>query len=161
MNATREGRLAVASTIGVLGIAAAFALASYRVPAWGLVVLGVGAIDVYLVWMAYRSDLQRRNRHSADGFSDGDWVEVDCRGCGKFNRVPARRLRDRPICGRCKTRLMPGRRIVLCRSKQVEGRLNKELDALWSDEDLLWRHLADHFKKDDRAGGGDRRRMVN
>lgn len=78
-------------------------------------------------------------------FSDlGYSVEVDCRGCGQFNRVPSHRLRDRPKCGRCKARLMPRRRVVLCRVRPMDGTLRAELDAVWTDEDRLWQSLADH-----------------
>jgi Zn finger protein HypA/HybF involved in hydrogenase expression len=60
-------------------------------------------------------DRRRRQRVTEDeAFSDpGVSVEVDCRACGQFNRVRAHRLRDHPKCGRCKARLMPGKRVVL------------------------------------------------
>jgi thioredoxin 2 len=35
-----------------------------------------------------------------------DALEVRCRSCGQRNRVPRARLRDQPICGRCKRRLV-------------------------------------------------------
>lgn len=89
---------------------------------------------------------QRDRRHVGDeAFSpSGVSVEVDCRGCGQFNRVASRRLRDRPMCGRCKAKLMPGKRIVLCRVSPMDERQRSELDALWTDEDRLWQRLADH-----------------
>jgi hypothetical protein len=99
-------------------------------------------------------DRRRRRRRRADteSFSDpGVSVEVDCRGCGQFNRVPSHRLRDRPKCGRCKARLMPGKRVVLCRVSPMEGRLRAELNALWTDEDRLWQSLADHVAIDSKA----------
>ncbi|SHK39156.1 thioredoxin [Desulfatibacillum alkenivorans DSM 16219] len=34
-------------------------------------------------------------------------VIISCSSCGAKNRVPASRLEDRPVCGKCKTRL-PG-----------------------------------------------------
>ncbi len=86
------------------------------------------------------------------GSSDlGYAVEVDCRACGQFNRVPSHRLRDRPSCGRCKARLMPGKRVVLCRVSPMEGLLRTELDALWRDEDRLWQCLADHVAIEAKA----------
>jgi hypothetical protein len=97
---------------------------------------------------------------SAPGFS----VEVDCRACGQFNRVPSHRLRDRPRCGRCKARLMPGRRIVLCRVRDMDGMLRAELDALWRDEDRLWQCLADHVAIQGKAQAearGEQPRVVN
>ena len=101
-------------------------------------------------WGVIRS---RDRRVAADDvFSDpGYSVEVDCRGCGQFNRVPSHRLRDRPKCGRCKVRLMPKRRIVLCRVRQMDGLLRAEMDAVWTDEDRLWQSLADHVALDTKA----------
>lgn len=97
--------------------------------------------------------LDRRRRRGLDeAFSDpGVSVEVDCRGCGQFNRVPSHRLRDRPKCGRCKTRLMPGKRVVLCRVTPMDRRLSAELNAVWKDEDRLWQSLADHVAIDTKA----------
>jgi hypothetical protein len=91
----------------------------------------------------------QRSAEAADGFSDpGYTIELDCRACGQFNRVPSHRLRDKPKCGRCKARLMPGRRLVLCRLSRLDGALDKELDAVWRDEDRLWQSLADHVAID-------------
>lgn len=97
--------------------------------------------------------LDRRRRRGVDeAFSDpGVSVEVDCRGCGQFNRVPGHRLRDHPKCGRCKAKLMPGKRVVLCRVSPMEGRLRAELNAVWTDEDRLWQSLADHVAIDSKA----------
>ena len=98
--------------------------------------------------------IRRRDRRPVDddAFSDpGYSVEVDCRGCGQFNRVPGHRLRDRPKCGRCKARLMPKRRVVLCRVRPMDAALHKELDAVWTDEDQLWQSLADHVAFDTKA----------
>lgn len=102
---------------------------------------------------ALRRWLDRRRRRGIDeAFSDpGVSVEVDCRGCGQFNRVPSHRLRDRPKCGRCKAKLMPGKRVVLCRVSPMEGRLRAELNAVWTDEDRLWQSLADHVAIDSKA----------
>ena len=93
-----------------------------------------------------------RRRFDDDAFSDpGYSVEVDCRGCGQFNRVPGHRLRDRPKCGRCKARLMPKRRVVLCRVRPMDEALHKELNAVWTDEDRLWQSLADHVAIDTKT----------
>jgi len=40
-------------------------------------------------------------------------VIVDCLKCHKHNRVPYARLLKRPICGGCKDRLLPYRKITL------------------------------------------------
>lgn len=88
----------------------------------------------------------RRCRDKAEAMFSGLGysVEVDCRGCGKVNRVPGHRLRDHPKCGRCKARLMPQKKIVLCHVRMMEGSLRSELDAVWDDEEKLWQALADH-----------------
>lgn len=102
---------------------------------------------------ALRRWVDRRRRRGLDeAFSSpGVSVEVDCRGCGQFNRVPGHRLRDHPKCGRCKARLMPGKRVVLCRVSPMDRTLSRELDAVWKDEDRLWQSLADHVALDNKA----------
>ena len=40
-------------------------------------------------------------------------VFVVCPGCDAVNRVPADRLGNRPVCGRCRARLFPGRPVEL------------------------------------------------
>jgi hypothetical protein len=151
--------IAIGTFLAVGGVV--LALLPFTLPAWvGIpIALSVGALALYWIWTDYRSRLDRRARRRADGFSEGASVEVDCRLCGQFNRVPAARLRDRPICGRCKTRLMPGKRVVLCRTSPIAGSLRGELNALWSDEDRLWGCLADHLVLKRRADE-DRRRSV-
>lgn len=97
-------------------------------------------------------DRRRRRRSVDEAFSDpGVSIEVDCRDCGQFNRVPSHRLRDRPKCGRCKARLMPGKRVVLCRVRPMDASLRSELDAVWTDEDRLWQSLADYVALDTKA----------
>jgi len=109
--------------------------------------------------------LRARRIARDETFSDpGVSVEVDCRKCGQFNRVPSHRLRDHPKCGRCKARLMPGKRVVLCRVSLMEGSLRAELDALWADEDRLWQTLADHVAIQTKARAearGEQPRVVN
>lgn len=125
--------------------------------------LFVGAFGLGALARRWRDG--RRRRTSDETFSDpGVSVEVDCRACGQFNRVPSHRLRDRPKCGRCKARLMPGRRIVLCRVRDMDAPLRAELDALWKDEDRLWQSLADHVAIQSKAQAearGDQPRVVN
>ena len=146
----RRTRILIAVMIGVLGAASAMALTSVQIPAWVLILVGVGAVDFYWIWEIYRRD--RGTRVVSDAFSDpGFSVEVDCRDCGQFNRVPSHRLRDRPKCGRCKAKLMPRRRVVLCRVTAMDGRLCAELNAVWSDEDRLWQSLADHVAIETKA----------
>lgn len=101
---------------------------------------------------AIRRWRDRRRRADDDTFTDpGYSVEVDCRGCGQFNRVPSHRLRDRPKCGRCKARLMPRKRVILCRVRQMDAALSDELNKVWTDEDRLWQSLADYVTLDAKA----------
>lgn len=153
-------KIVLAGVVGVLGVVTALSLASVTVPVWMLVVIGIGAVDVYLIWSIYDRDrrdrLAREEAAAASDFSaPGYSVEVDCRGCGQFNRVPGHRLRQRPKCGRCKARLMPGKRVVLCRvtSSLMKGPLRDELDAVWIDEDRIWQCLADHITLEGKAKG--------
>ena len=110
----------------------------------------------YGIGFAVRRWVDRRRRQQRvvgdNAFSDpGYSVEVDCRGCGQFNRVPGHRLRDHPKCGRCKARLMPGKRVVLCRVRPMDAALRAELDKVWADEDQLWQSLANHVAIDAKA----------
>jgi len=110
---------------------------------------------------------RRQRKHVVENevFSDAGYsVEVDCRQCGKGNRVPSHRLRDHPKCGRCKVRLMPKKRVVVCRVTAMEGSLRDELNAVWDDEDRLWQSLADHVALEAKAKAeakNPRLRIVN
>ena len=147
-------KIGTAVFISFLGIVAALALASIMVPAGVLIALAVGVFDVYWLQSIWRRERVASLEASEPGTSSesstfsapGYSVEVDCRACGKFNRVPGHRLRDRPKCGSCKAALMPGKRVVLCRvtSSLMKGPLRAELDAVWTDESRLWQALADH-----------------
>ncbi len=44
-------------------------------------------------------------------------VMVVCPACDTANRVPAERLGDGPVCGRCRERLFQGRPVELSRSR--------------------------------------------
>jgi len=120
----------------------------------------VGSIAITR-WVARR----RLRRGEGGAFSDpGVSVEVDCRACGQFNRVSSHRLRNRPRCGRCKARLMPGRRVVLCRATSMDRALSADLDAVWKDEDRLWQCLADHVAIQTKVRAeerGEQPRVVN
>lgn len=91
-----------------------------------------------------RMRIKRRPKDDETFSGLGYSVETDCRNCGKVNRVPAHRLRDHPKCGRCKMRLMPKKKIVVCHVAKMDGSLRDELDAVWNDEEKLWQSLADH-----------------
>lgn len=75
----------------------------------------------------------------------GVYVEVDCRDCLKLNRVPAARLRDRPLCGRCRNVLAPKRRLVICRVTSMDAILSSDLDRVWNSPPHLWDRVADHL----------------
>jgi len=36
-----------------------------------------------------------------------DLVEYSCARCGAINRIPRRRLKDNPVCGKCKQHVFP------------------------------------------------------
>lgn len=110
----------------------------------GLILLGI----LPHWWISSRQS-PRSNGEGASlpGFS----VQADCHACGQFNRVPSSRLRDRPKCARCKARLRPGKRVILCRSFPMQEALGAELDAVWMDADRLWQCLADHVARETRA----------
>lgn len=40
-------------------------------------------------------------------------LQIPCARCGTMNRAPEDRLADKPVCGRCKTGLLPGHPITL------------------------------------------------
>lgn len=82
---------------------------------------------------------------------NGTYVEVDCRGCLKLNRVPAARLRDRPLCGRCRDPLAPSRRLVICKVSSMDAALSSELDRVWSSPVHLWDKVADHLSVPKKA----------
>lgn len=130
-----------------------------------LCILCVLVIVVQVPGAVRRWRFQRSSDSSGGTFSDpGVSVEVDCRACGQFNRVASHRLRDRPKCGRCKVRLMPGKHVTLCRVSPMQAPLRAELNALWKDEDRLWQSLADHVTLEAKAraeAAGAQARVVN
>lgn len=79
----------------------------------------------------------------------GHFVQVDCVDCGKLNRIPADKIRHRPICGGCKKKLLPKRKIVLyqVRNLAFDKVLSLELDAVLKDYDRFWATLDGHYKK--------------
>ena len=79
----------------------------------------------------------------------GHFVQVDCASCGKLNKIPADRIRHRPICGGCKQKLLPKRKIVLyqVRNLAFDKVLSLELDAVLKDYDRFWATLDSHYKK--------------
>jgi thioredoxin 2 len=45
--------------------------------------------------------------------STTDPLHVACASCGATNRVPAARVREEPVCGRCGAALLPGEPVAL------------------------------------------------
>ncbi|WP_308367190.1 MULTISPECIES: thioredoxin TrxC [unclassified Microbulbifer] len=43
--------------------------------------------------------------------TDTSPVQIVCPACGTINRVPAHKLSDRPLCGKCRSALLNGRPI--------------------------------------------------
>lgn len=122
------------------------------IPATIFFVVAVSACTLALHWRWLDGRDRGKSTDGDDAFSDpGVSIEVDCRACGKFNRVPGHRLRDRPKCGQCKARLMPGKRVVFCRVRPMEGVLRRGVNALWTDEDQLWGLLADHVAMENKV----------
>ena len=59
---------------------------------------------------------------------------------------------------------MPGKRVVICRVSRMDRTLARELDAVWKDEDQLWKSLADHVALENKARADAKNpdlRMVN
>lgn len=61
-------------------------------------------------------------------------VTMDCRGCTAKNRIPYDQLLKRPICGRCKQRLLPGTQITF----ETARRASEKLRDVWGNYDRLW-----------------------
>jgi ribosomal protein S27E len=99
--------------------------------------------------MKLRRQLELQNQNQSVEERAGHFVQVDCKECGKVNRIPADRLRSRPICGGCKSKLLPKRKITLYTIKNLEfdRALSLELDSVISDYDKFWPTLDAHFKR--------------
>ncbi|WP_237056700.1 thioredoxin TrxC [Microbulbifer sediminum] len=39
-------------------------------------------------------------------------LQLPCPECGAINRIPPQRLNDRPLCGKCRARLLPGKPVT-------------------------------------------------
>jgi thioredoxin 2 len=56
-----------------------------------------------------------------------DRAIIRCSSCGTKNRVPKGRLKDNPLCGKCKTILKPETVIIKCSECGTKNRLIKAL----------------------------------
>jgi len=56
-----------------------------------------------------------------------DSTIIQCSGCGTKNRVPKGRLRDKPLCGKCKAILKPETVIIPCSECGAKNRVVKAL----------------------------------
>lgn len=50
---------------------------------------------------------------------------IKCSGCGAKNRVPKERLKDKPVCGKCKAELRPESVIIKCADCGAKNRILK------------------------------------
>ncbi len=112
--------------------------------------IGVCAVLLWRLTRAQR-DLAR-TRQTIDNAvppTSGYFVEVECAACAKMNRIPATRLRNRPVCGNCKARLQPGKRIVLSHVQvhATDPVWGAALDGVWQDYDAFWNTLDAYFKQ--------------
>jgi hypothetical protein len=104
-----------------------------------------GAFSALVCLFFAGTSLRKRELVPEPSPANGVYVEVDCRECSKLNRVPAERLRDRPICGGCKKTLAPHRRMVICRVTSMPPDLSSDLTRDWSSPAHLWDRIADHL----------------
>ena len=113
----------------------------------GAFFFAVGRLVAYVQNLRRQVELSKQNVEA--GERAGHFVQVDCRECGKLNRIPSDRLLNRPICGGCKSRLLPKRKITLChiRNMEFDRALSLELDGVIADYDKFWPTLDAHFKR--------------
>lgn len=115
----------------------------------GGVILGAG-IFALGVWYGHQLGhvkgqlLEAESLKRTEFFRESGYVTVDCRSCEQVNRITWQRLRDKPVCGKCKARLMPKTRITVTTSDPV---LNHELSKVWNDFDKTWSLIADAFDR--------------
>jgi hypothetical protein len=103
--------------------------------------------------------LEAENVKKVEFYRESGTVEADCRGCGQINRISWQRMRDKPICGKCKARLMP----KACVRMSIEDPvLQGALAAAWNDYEKTWAAIADAFDKLSTIKPNTRpQRMVN
>lgn len=88
--------------------------------------------------------LEAQDARKVEFYRESGSVETDCRGCGQINRIPWHRLRNRPVCGKCKARLLPKGRVRISIDDPATSR---ELVAVWDDYEKMWESIANAFDR--------------
>ena len=116
-----------------------------------LVAMAVYAVvsEVVKYFLKLRKERRLKEQQVKDPIeADGHYVQIDCAQCSKLNRIAASNVKRRPICGGCKSRLLPKRRISILRVRNLpfDKGLDAQLDAATiKDYDKFWSTLANHF----------------
>ena len=88
--------------------------------------------------------LEAQDARKVEFYRESGSVETDCRGCGQINRIAWQRLRNHPVCGKCKARLLPKGRV---RVSIDDPATSRELVAVWDDYDKMWDAIANAFDR--------------
>src|SRR5438105_4214725 len=76
----------------------------------------------------HKESRRRRQINSSQTIDTGSFLKLDCRTCGQVNKILASDIGRKPICGRCKMRLMPKSMLTITRSVAISKVLQLELE---------------------------------
>jgi len=110
----------------------------------GTVICAVGVYYGHQLGHVKGQLLEAEGRKKTEFYRESGYVQADCRACGQINRLPWQRLRDKPVCGKCKARLLPKARVVISTCDPV---LNRELTSVWDNYEKVWELVADAFDR--------------